>query len=245
VKSLYRLAVGMTVAAMLLIGLPVLTTAHDENEGQGFGRGQEVSAAAKQKGNNDGDSSANNSESGGNGSAGVQNASMNRGRGANQQAVGSNGKQRSCEAHERNITRRSDRLVRMATNMLEVFARIAQRVQTFYTAVLVPGGHTLDNYDALLADIANQQTAVEGALVAAGTTADAFSCDAENPKESLHQFRQDMQAVKRALKDYRRSVRNLIVAVRSQAKQMEVDATPSPGASPSPTPEASPSPSPS
>jgi hypothetical protein len=126
----------------------------------------------------------------------------------------------------------------MATKMLNVFAKITQRVQKYYTTVVLPSGRSVANYDVLLADIAAKRGAVESALTQARTTADAFSCTAENPKETLRQFRLDMRGVKQALHAYRTAVRNLIVAVRTIAPV----SSPSPSISPSPTPSASPSP---
>jgi hypothetical protein len=144
------------------------------------------------------------------------------------------GRLRACQAHEQALKQRSEQLVRMATNMLGVFNRSVERVTTFYTTQLVPQGHTLANYDALLATIRTRQAAVETALVKAQETAAQFSCDAENPKTSLQQFRRDMQAVKSSLQEFRRSVRDLITAVRTLAGNLERQTTPVP--TPSSTP---------
>lgn len=153
---------------------------------------------------------------------------------------GAPGKLRACEAHMRSIQRRSEHLVRMATKMLTVFAKITQRVQEYYTTVVLPSGRSVANYDALLADIVAKRGAVEVALAQARATAGLFSCTAENPKETLRQFRLDMRGVKQALHAYRKAVRNLIVAVRTIAPV----SSPSPSISPSPTPSESPSPYP-
>lgn len=124
-------------------------------------------------------------------------------------------KLKSCQAKQNAIKKRSDQLVKMTNNMLDKFDKIATRVETYYTDVVVPSGKTVSNYDALLADIAAKKTAVQTALTKAQTDAQAFDCTGSDPKGQLTQFREDMQSVKKALKDYRTAIKNLIVAVRS------------------------------
>lgn len=136
-----------------------------------------------------------------------------------------------CQTHEKNIKNRLDSLTKLVANQEEKFASIAARVQNRYTTKLVPAGKTLSNYDTLAADIAAKRTAVDTALAAAKSNADNFSCTSDDPKGLLTTFRKDMQAVKSALHDYRKSIRNLIVAVAGLAGEKV-----SPEASPTPTP---------
>lgn len=133
-----------------------------------------------------------------------------------------------CQVKEKNITKRLESLTNLVTKQEEKFASIAARVQSHYTTKSVPQGKILSNYDSLVADIASKKDAVDTALEKAKTNAENFSCTADDPKGLFSQFRKDMQTVKDALKDYRKSVRNLIVAVRGE----KVGPTPSP----SPTP---------
>jgi hypothetical protein len=63
-------------------------------------------------------------------------------------------------------------------------------------------------------------------VTTAQTNSTNFSCDGNDPKGLLTQFRTDMQTVKQALHDYRTSIKNLIVAVRSVTGEIE-SATPS------------------
>jgi hypothetical protein len=126
-------------------------------------------------------------------------------------------------------------LNRMATNMLSVFNSIAQRVISFYTNRVVPTGKTVPNYDTLLADAQTKSGAVQTALNKAQGDASNFNCQNANPKADITLFRQDMQAVKTALKNYRTSIRNLIVAVRGAAVKAEASASPSTSLSPTPT----------
>ncbi|HSX18683.1 MAG TPA: hypothetical protein VLE91_00955 [Candidatus Saccharimonadales bacterium] len=135
---------------------------------------------------------------------------------------------RSCQAKEAAIKNRSMHLTQLAQNMETKFDAIANRVENYYTTKVVPGGKTVPNYDALVADIQTKKTAASTALTKAQNDANNFSCSG-NPKTQLTQFREDMQLTKSALKNYRTSIRNLIVAVHSQSgeKPSTQEASPS------------------
>ncbi len=146
------------------------------------------------------------------------------------------GKLRSCQAKETNIKTRMENLTRLANNMLNVFSSIAQRVETFYLSKVIPSGKTVTNYDALVTDTQTKAAGVATALGKAQTDANNFSCESGNPKAGVTLFRQDMQAVKTALKNYRTSIKNLIVAVRGAAVKAQGTTSPTPTASPTATP---------
>lgn len=119
-----------------------------------------------------------------------------------------------CQVQERNIKNRLDSLIKLVTNQENKFTEIATRVENHYTTKLVPQGKILSNYNALVADIAAKKSAVDSVLNTAKTDVAGFSCTTStDPKTDLQKFRKDMQAVKSALKDYRTSIRNLIVAL--------------------------------
>lgn len=138
---------------------------------------------------------------------------------------------RSCQAKEESIKNRLSHLNQLATNMQEKFDAIAERVKEYYTTKVVPSGTTVANYDTLVSDIATKKTAVQTALTKAQDDVATFSCDGEDPKGRLTSFRTNMQAVKGALKDYRTSIKNLIVAIRSVTGETK-KASPTPTATP-------------
>lgn len=149
-----------------------------------------------------------------------------------QQAASQEGKQRAqnrltdvklraCQAKEDVIQKRADHLTQLATSMEGNFDKHAQRVEEYYTSKVVPSGKTVPNYDSLVADIQAKKTAVAAALSAAQSDANSFSCVGNDPKGQLTQFRQDMQTVKIALKEYRTSIKNLIVTIRSVTGTIE------------------------
>ena len=119
-----------------------------------------------------------------------------------------------CQTKEKVIKNRLESLTALVTNQQTKFDKIATRVENFYTAKVLPTGKTLANYDALAADIDAKKAAVDSNLATAKTNADSFACGADDPKGALSGFREDMQSVKSALKEYRTSIKNLIVAVK-------------------------------
>ena len=124
-------------------------------------------------------------------------------------------KLKACQAREKGIKNRSTHLADLAENMQDKFDVIAKRVQDYYTNTVLPAGKTVTNYDALLADIQTKKTAVQTALTKAQNDVNGFVCTSDNPKGTMMQFKDNMLAVKQALKDYRTSIKNLIVAIHS------------------------------
>jgi hypothetical protein len=141
-------------------------------------------------------------------------------------------KLKTCQARENAITKRMARLTELVTTMEGKFDAIAQRIEEHYSSKVVPSGKTVANYDTLVADIQTKKTAVQTALTTTQTNSTGFSCTSDDPKGLLTQFRKDMQAVKKALQDYRTSIKNLIVAVRSLTGTTEKT---KPSVSPKPT----------
>jgi hypothetical protein len=142
----------------------------------------------------------------------------------------------ACQSREEAVKKHLTQLTKLVTNMLSVFDRHATRVQTFYTSTLVPAGKVLPNYEALVADIQTKRAAVEKSLDEAEAGAADFSCTSGDPKQLLTDYRVDMQATKNALKVYRTSIKNLIVAVGTLLPEESPKPTPTPVATPSPTP---------
>lgn len=124
-------------------------------------------------------------------------------------------KLRACQAKETSITKRMGQLEKLVTNMQAKFSAIEGRVEEYYTSKMVPSGKTVANYNNLVADIQTKKGAVQTALTQTQSDAATFTCSGDDPKGQLAQFRNDMRAVKSTLKDYRTSIKNLIVAVRS------------------------------
>ena len=125
------------------------------------------------------------------------------------------GKLKACQVKENVIKNRLTQLVRFVANMVGKFDAIALRVENFYTTKVLAKGKSLSNYDAFVGDIVAKKVLVQTALEKAETDTKNFNCTGGDPKGLLNQYRLDMQAVKRALANYRTSIKNLIVAVHT------------------------------
>lgn len=125
------------------------------------------------------------------------------------------GKLKSCQAREEGIKKRSEQLTKMANNMLEKFDTIAQRVEDYYTTKVVPGGKTVSNYDSLVSTITAKKALVQTALASSQNDLASFNCTTGDPKGQMMLYKADMRKVKDALREFRTSIKNLIVAVRS------------------------------
>lgn len=120
-----------------------------------------------------------------------------------------------CERRFSAISKRMDSLMSRVVSMLGKFDAILARIQEYYTTTAVPAGNEIDDYDVLVADIVEKKVVVNGAVVAAELSQTSFTCETSEPKELYSQYREDMQGVKSALHEYRRSIKDLIVAVRT------------------------------
>lgn len=124
-------------------------------------------------------------------------------------------KLKACQAKENVIKNRSTSLTRLVDEMIGKFGNVAKKVEDYYTNTVVSSGKTVSNYDALVADIEAKKSVVQTAIQKTKDDFKQFSCTGDDPKGNMTKFREDMQAVKKALQDYRTSVKNLIHAIRS------------------------------
>ncbi len=122
-----------------------------------------------------------------------------------------------CETKKSSIVRRSTRLAERAERQLANFSSKSTRIENFYNDKLLPKGVTVSNYDDLIADIEAKKEAVSEAITSAKSSAENFDCSAADPKGQLTNYRTDMRNAVTALKEYRQSIKNLIVAIRTAA----------------------------
>lgn len=140
-------------------------------------------------------------------------------------------REKVCDTRAETVVKRSEQLTKRAEMMGENFAKKAEKVKDYYTDKLVPAGVTVANYDALVAAIDTKKAAVDAAVAEANAKASGFDCsDTAALKNQITEYRKAMQKVITALKEYKTSVKNLIVAVRTAAGK--VKPSPSPAATP-------------
>lgn len=116
-----------------------------------------------------------------------------------------------CQAREQRITSTMEQMTSRGDKHYDVFTKIADRVKAFYTDKKL----TVANYDALTAEVDAKAQAVEAAIASTKSVGSVFTCNNDNPKVSSAAFRDAFKAQVAALKDYRTSIKNLIVAVKS------------------------------
>jgi hypothetical protein len=120
-----------------------------------------------------------------------------------------------CSKKQDKITSSMQRVSAQGLNQLDVFKKIADRTIAFYKSK----GRTVTNYDQLVADVNAKYKAAKTAVDSISTTS-TFDCSSDNPKEALSIFRDNHKQKTAALKEYKTSIKNLIVAVKSaQAEQ--------------------------
>lgn len=120
-------------------------------------------------------------------------------------------KLRACEKRQSVIANTMKRISDRGQKQIDLFSGIAERTQAFYDKK----GKTLANYDALVADVATKKAAAEEAVAMVASQGADFKCDGTDPKGAVSGFKEHHTHVIVALKEYKTSVKNLIVGVKS------------------------------
>jgi hypothetical protein len=116
-----------------------------------------------------------------------------------------------CLKHEKVITNLLSRLSDRGQKQFTLFTTIATRTENFYNNK----GKTLSNYDALLADLGAKRDVAQTAVDNLKASSLNFNCGANDPKGVASSFKDSLKNEISALKDYKTSVKNLIVGVKS------------------------------
>lgn len=120
-------------------------------------------------------------------------------------------KLRACENRQKAITNIMSRIADRGEKQLKLFGTIATRVETFY----VSKDKTLSDYDALVADVNAKQAAAQTTVDAVKSASTGFDCTSANPQGFVGSFKDSLKSEISALQDYRTSVKNLTVGVKS------------------------------
>ncbi len=120
-------------------------------------------------------------------------------------------KLKACQNREKAINNIMSRIADRGQKQLDLFNSIATKTETFYT----DKGKTLSNYDALVADVTAKKAAAQTAVDAVKAKSSTFSCDGSDPKGTAAVFKDSLKGEISVLKDYKTSVKNLIVGVKS------------------------------
>lgn len=116
----------------------------------------------------------------------------------------------NCKKHQENIRRILRKAASQAERQIATFDRISKRTQDFVADKKL----NVPNYAALLADIAAKRAAVVADIHSLRQGVD-FDCDKDDPDGQGKVISANIHKLREALKDYRTSIRNLIVAVHT------------------------------
>lgn len=131
-------------------------------------------------------------------------------------------KLQACKSREEAIRTRQRSLVRLASGQLKIMDNWVKRLTDFYEEK----GLKIENYNDLLSSIDAARSNLIQSLDEASSLTENFSCEADNPKGLYNQFRQKMQETKRNMFEYRKAIKNLLVAIRRVAVGIKPTATP-------------------
>ena len=136
----------------------------------------------------------------------------------------SENRKRVCEKRLTTIKKIMGNAQERATRQLEVFTKIADRTKAFY----VEKQYTVDNYDDLVTAVDEKKQAATVAVTMSNETIDQFTCDGNDPLAIKDLFKAQVQDQNAALKAYKTSIKDLIVAVKSSKSQGLNNTTPEP-----------------
>lgn len=121
---------------------------------------------------------------------------------------------KACQNREKNVQNIMVRIASRGDKQIALFTSIAERVESFYLSKRL----TISKFDALTADILSKKAAAEAAVASLKSSDLTFKCDSDDPKGTAAVFKDLMKEEIDALKAYRTSVKNLIVAVAQAQK---------------------------
>ncbi len=127
-----------------------------------------------------------------------------------------------CEHRQKSIATTMSRIADRGQKQLDLFTTIATKTEAFYTSK----GKTLTNYQALVADVTAKQAAAKTTVDTIKADSASFSCSSTDPQASIATFKSALQSEIQALKDYKTSVKNLIVGVKSVQSTTTTSSTP-------------------
>lgn len=117
----------------------------------------------------------------------------------------------ACQKKEERINSSMQKIAERRAKQLEVFNKIADRTMAFYDEK----GLALSNYDALVADVNAKRANAEAEIASLKESTVDFNCESDDPLKVSEAFKVAREGVVSAMKDYKTSVKNLIVGVKS------------------------------
>jgi hypothetical protein len=130
-------------------------------------------------------------------------------------------KQQACTAHQAEIDKRSSNYAAAAQRHLDVFNKIFTRVQTFESDKKL----NVASYDTLVATAKDKQTAAQTAVDSLKALDVKLDCTQPDPASSVATLKTAVSSARTALQDYRKSVKDVIVALKGASTGQTGDDT--------------------
>lgn len=116
-----------------------------------------------------------------------------------------------CENREAKIEKTMTNLQKRGENQIAVFDKIYERLKKFYT----DKGYNISNYSTLMANVEAKKLAAETTIKEVAAMDKDIKCSDDNPKSVAETFRTKMKELISKLKEYRTSIKDMIVAIKS------------------------------
>jgi len=122
-----------------------------------------------------------------------------------------NGRLKECQSHQAAISNIMTRISDRGQKQIDLFSTITDRVEKFYT----DKGAVLADHDTLVSAVADAKAHAVEAVAGTQTASTDFNCEDNDPKGHADSFKTNLKSQINALNDYKTSVKNLIVGIKS------------------------------
>lgn len=149
----------------------------------------------------------------------------------------SKAKLKTCQKRQRNIVKKMDQLIRRNDKQLAYLDAVSSQLQQLVTAKQL----TPANYTEILAAVNARRATVQASLDNMQVIKATFNCVNGDPKDAAATYTTTLRTANLALKDYRDSVKQLLLSVKSAVRAKRAGIlTPVPVTPVTPTPTPSP-----
>jgi hypothetical protein len=128
-------------------------------------------------------------------------------------------RQKACEQRKTSINNRITAYNKAANNKLTHFNTIFERVKKFKTDKALQ----VSNYDALVATATSKQQAATDAVAALKALTADFDCTSTDPGATVASIKSATADARTALKEYRKSIKDIVVALAQANKTTSSD----------------------
>lgn len=121
----------------------------------------------------------------------------------------------ACKKKEASINSAMKKIAEQRAKQADVFDKIADRTMAFHDEKNL----TVANYDALVKTVTDKRAAVDAEIANIKKSTVDFKCDSADPLKVSDTFKSAREGLMTAMKDYKTSVKDLIVAVKQAAEK--------------------------